>query len=80
MIKITTIKCGFYWLLLSLAPAAVAFEHAFNINTNTVLIIASALLALALPYLLFVIYKLKRSRLQHSLSEKRLKSTVAARL
>ena len=76
MIKITTIKCGFYWLLLSLAPAAVAFEHAFNINTNTVLIIASALLALALPYLLFVIYKLKRSRLQHSLSEKRLKSTV----
>jgi hypothetical protein len=30
MIKITTIKCGFYWLLLSLAPAAVAFEHASN--------------------------------------------------
>ncbi|ASM49396.1 hypothetical protein PESP_a1255 [Pseudoalteromonas espejiana DSM 9414] len=63
-------------MLLSLAPSAFAFEHAFNIDTNTVLMIASALLALALPYLLFVIYKLKCSRLQHSLSERRLKSTV----
>jgi len=76
MIKITTIKCVVFLALLSLLPQAVAFDHAFNINTNTVLIVASTLLALALPYLLFVIYKLKRSRLQHSLSEKRLKSTV----
>lgn len=76
MIKITIIKCSFCWLLLSLSPAAVAFEHAFNIDTHTVLTVSSALLALALPYLLLVIYKLKRSRLQHSLSEKRLKSTV----
>ncbi|WP_338363865.1 EAL domain-containing protein [uncultured Pseudoalteromonas sp.] len=76
MIKITTIKCVVFLSLLSLLPQAVAFDHAFNINTNTVLIVASTLLALALPYLLFVIYKLKRSRLQHSLSEKRLKSTV----
>ncbi|KPZ57849.1 MULTISPECIES: EAL domain-containing protein [Pseudoalteromonas] len=76
MIKITIIKCSFCWLLLSLSPVAVAFEHAFNIDTHTVLTVSSALLALALPYLLLVIYKLKRSRLQHSLSEKRLKSTV----
>ncbi len=53
-----------------------AFESSFNYNSDNILILASAIIALALPYLLFVIHKLRRSRRQLRLSEKRLKSTV----
>ncbi|KAA1151368.1 EAL domain-containing protein [Pseudoalteromonas sp. FUC4] len=53
-----------------------AFESSLNYNSDNILILASAIIALALPYLLFVIHKLRRSRRQLRLSEKRLKSTV----
>lgn len=53
-----------------------AFEFSLNDSSNTILVLISISMVLALPYLLFVIYNLKRSQLQLSLSEKRLKSTV----
>ena len=73
---IKTIKLNLFAVLLAYSFNTFAFESSFKYNSDTLLLLSSAIIALALPYLLFVIYKLKRSRLQHSLSEKRLKSTV----
>ena len=75
MIKIIT-KISLSLVLLACSFRLYAFELSFNYDSDTILILASAVIALALPYLLFVIYKLRRSRRQLSLSEKRLKSTI----
>lgn len=47
-----------------------------ELEQSTLLLIPSTIMMLLLPYLLFVIYKLKRSRHQLRISEHRLKSTV----
>tara|TARA_Y100000782_G_C10185214_1_gene266107 strand:- start:601 stop:2793 length:2193 start_codon:yes stop_codon:yes gene_type:complete len=47
-----------------------------ELEQSTLLLIPSSIMLLLLPYLLFVIYKLKRSRHQLRISEHRLKSTV----
>nr|WP_234003587.1 EAL domain-containing protein [Pseudoalteromonas sp. T1lg21] len=47
-----------------------------ELEQSTLLLIPSAIMMLLLPYLLFVIFKLKRSRQQLRISEHRLKSTV----
>ena len=75
MIKIIT-KLSLSLVLLAYSFKLYAFELSFNYDSDTLLILSSAVIAFALPYLLFVIYKLRRSRLQLCLSEKRLKSTV----
>ena len=73
---IKTIKLNLFAVLLAYSFNTYAFESSFKYNSNTLLLLSSAIIALALPYLLFVIYKLRRSRRQLRLSEKRLKSTV----
>ncbi len=73
---IKTIKLNLFAVLLAYSFDAYAFESSFKYNSDTLLLLSSAIIALALPYLLFVIYKLRRSRRQLRLSEKRLKSTV----
>ena len=73
---IKTIKLSFSVVLLAYSFDLFAFESSFKYNSDTLLLLSSAIIALALPYLLFVIYKLRRSRRQLRLSEKRLKSTV----
>jgi diguanylate cyclase (GGDEF)-like protein/PAS domain S-box-containing protein len=73
---IKTIKLNLFAVLLAYSFDTYAFESSFKYNSNTLLLLSSAIIALALPYLLFVIYKLRRSRRQLRLSEKRLKSTV----
>ena len=73
---IKTIKLNLFAVLLAYSFNTYAFASSFKYNSNTLLILSSAIIALALPYLLFVIYKLRRSRRQLRLSEKRLKSTV----
>ncbi|WP_247664642.1 EAL domain-containing protein [Pseudoalteromonas sp. MMG010] len=55
---------------------ASAVELEGPLHSDMLLLIALSLIAMFLPYLLFVIYKLRRSRKQLRLSEKRLKSTV----
>ncbi|MFP3425910.1 putative bifunctional diguanylate cyclase/phosphodiesterase [Pseudoalteromonas sp. SIMBA_162] len=73
---IKTIKLNLFAVLLAYSFDTYAFESSFKYNSDTLLLLSSAIIALALPYLLFVIYKLRRSRRQLRLSEKRLKSTV----
>ena len=73
---IKTIKLNLFAVLLAYSLDTYAFESSFKYNSDTLLLLSSAIIALALPYLLFVIYKLRRSRRQLRLSEKRLKSTV----
>ena len=73
---IKTIKLNLFAVLLAYSFNTYAFESSFKYNSDTLLLLSSAIIALALPYLLFVIYKLRRSRRQLRLSEKRLKSTV----
>jgi len=73
---IKTIKLNLFAVLLAYSFDTHAFESSFKYNSDTLLLLSSAIIALALPYLLFVIYKLRRSRRQLRLSEKRLKSTV----
>lgn len=73
---IKTIKLNLFAVLLAYSFDTYAFESSFKYNSETLLLLSSAIIALALPYLLFVIYKLRRSRRQLRLSEKRLKSTV----
>lgn len=73
---IKTIKLNLFAVLLAYSFDTYAFESSFKYNSDTLLLLSSTIIALALPYLLFVIYKLRRSRRQLRLSEKRLKSTV----
>ena len=73
---IKTIKLNLFAVLLAYSFNTYAFESSFKYNSDTLLLLSSAIIALALPYLLFVIYQLRRSRRQLRLSEKRLKSTV----
>ena len=73
---IKTIKLSLSVVLLAYSFDLFAFESSFKYNSDTILFFSSAIIALALPYLLFVIHKLRRSRRQLRLSEKRLKSTV----
>ncbi|KTF10058.1 putative bifunctional diguanylate cyclase/phosphodiesterase [Pseudoalteromonas sp. 10-33] len=73
---IKKIKLSLSVVLLAYSFDLFAFESSFKYNSDTILFFSSAIIALVLPYLLFVIYKLRRSRRQLRLSEKRLKSTV----
>lgn len=76
MIKAIITKLFFSFVLLAYSFSLYAFESSINYDSDTILIFSSAVIALSLPYLLFVIYKLKRSQNDLCLSEKRLKSTV----
>ncbi|AXV64709.1 GGDEF domain-containing protein [Pseudoalteromonas lipolytica] len=74
MIKI--IKMISTFLIMSMADVFSASASPIELEQSTLLLIPSTIMMLLLPYLLFVIYKLKRSRHQLRISEHRLKSTV----
>ena len=74
MTKIITMISVF--LTLSMAGIFSAAASPIELEQSTLLLIPSTIMLLLLPYLLFVIYKLKRSRHQLRISEHRLKSTV----
>ncbi|MCF7516925.1 MULTISPECIES: EAL domain-containing protein [Pseudoalteromonas] len=74
MTKIITMISVF--LTLSMAGIFSAAASPIELEQSTLLLIPSSIMLLLLPYLLFVIYKLKRSRHQLRISEHRLKSTV----
>ncbi|CAM3880359.1 EAL domain-containing protein [Pseudoalteromonas haloplanktis] len=64
----------FVTLLLCYSPLSHSTEV---VDFHTIMVyLPSAFVALVLPYLLFTIHKLRRSRQQLSISERRLKSTV----
>ncbi|XKF00483.1 EAL domain-containing protein [Pseudoalteromonas mariniglutinosa] len=73
MIKIITI---FSVLIMSLASPFAVQSASIELKHSTLLLIPSVIMLVLLPYLLFIIYKLRRSRHQLRLSEHRLKSTV----
>ena len=64
------------FLTISMAGIFSASASPIELEQSTLLLIPSAIMMLLLPYLLFVIFKLKRSRQQLRISEHRLKSTV----
>lgn len=72
--KIITNTFIFVILLLCYSPLGYS-EQLVDLETLMVYL-PSAFVALVLPYLLFIIHKLRRSRQQLSISERRLKSTV----
>lgn len=72
--KIITNTFIFVILLLCYSPLGYS-EQLVDLETLMVYL-PSAFVALVLPYLLFTIHKLRRSRQQLSISERRLKSTV----
>ncbi len=72
--KIITNTFIFVILLLCSSPFGYS-EQLVDLETLMVYL-PSAFVALVLPYLLFIIHKLRRSRQQLSISERRLKSTV----
>lgn len=74
MTKIITMISVF--LTLNMAGIFSAAASPIELEQSTLLLIPSSIMLLLLPYLLFVIYKLKRSRHQLRISEHRLKSTV----
>ncbi len=72
--KITSKLTLFVFLLFSYNPFTYSEQL---IDQKTIMVyIPSAFVALVLPYLLFTIYRLRRSRKQLRVSEHRLKSTV----
>ena len=64
------------FLTISMAGIFSASASPIELEQSTLLLIPSAIMMLLLPYLLFIIFKLKRSRKQLRISEHRLKSTV----
>ncbi|WOC27999.1 EAL domain-containing protein [Pseudoalteromonas sp. N1230-9] len=62
--------------MVGIFSTASAAASPIELEQSTLLLIPSSIMLLLLPYLLFVIYKLKRSRHQLRISEHRLKSTV----
>lgn len=64
------------FLTISMAGVFSASASPIELEQSTLLLIPSAIMMLLLPYLLFIIFKLKRSRQQLRISEHRLKSTV----
>lgn len=64
------------FLTISMAGIFSASASPIELEQSTLLLIPSAIMMLLLPYLLFIIFKLKRSRQQLRISEHRLKSTV----
>ncbi len=64
------------FLTLSMADFFSASTQSIELPQTTLLLLLSIIMIVLLPYLLFVIFKLKRSRLQLRISEHRLKSTV----
>ncbi len=64
------------FLTISIASVFSAAASPIELEQTTLLLIPSGVMLLLLPYLLFIIFKLKRSRHQLRISEHRLKSTV----